>query len=107
MILPMIGLVVLERNYLEVYPYDKWTGKTVPEFEEGDEFMPTVCEIKEGTTSRPSLLTEADLVGLMDKNGIGSFIPLLRPQVYSEDISKKVPMRQSLSTYRPSLTGSM
>ncbi|KDQ18485.1 hypothetical protein BOTBODRAFT_103685 [Botryobasidium botryosum FD-172 SS1] len=67
-----LGLVVLERNYLEVYTYDKWTGKTVPEFEEGDEFMPTVCELKEGRTTSPSLLTEADLVGLMDKNGIGT-----------------------------------
>lgn len=33
--------------------------------------MPTVCELKEGSTSKPNLLTEADLVGLMDKNGIG------------------------------------
>lgn len=33
--------------------------------------MPSVCELKEGMTSRPNLLTEADLVGLMDKNGIG------------------------------------
>ncbi|WAQ88491.1 hypothetical protein PtA15_9A618 [Puccinia triticina] len=34
--------------------------------------MPTTCELKEGTTSRPNLLTEADLVGLMDRNGIGT-----------------------------------
>lgn len=33
--------------------------------------MPSVCELKEGTTTKPLLLTEADLVGLMDKNGIG------------------------------------
>ena len=33
--------------------------------------MPSVCELKEGLTTRPALLTEADLVGLMDKNGIG------------------------------------
>lgn len=65
------GLVVLARNYLEVYPYDKWTGKELPEFREGEEFMPTVCELRDGETSKPSLLTEADLVTLMDKNGIG------------------------------------
>ncbi|GHJ87179.1 hypothetical protein NliqN6_3581 [Naganishia liquefaciens] len=66
------GLVILARNYLEVYPYDKWSGSVVPDFQEGETFIPTVCEMKEGQTSRPNLLTEADLVGLMDKNGIGT-----------------------------------
>ncbi|KAG8718055.1 DNA topoisomerase [Ceratobasidium sp. 395] len=66
------GLVVLERNYLEVYKYDKWTGKNLPDFEEGQEFMPNVCELRDGETSSPALLTEADLVTLMDKNGIGT-----------------------------------
>jgi DNA topoisomerase-3 len=66
-----IGLVILARNYLEVYPYDKWSDSVVPDFQQGERFIPTVCEMKEGQTSRPNLLTEADLVGLMDKNGIG------------------------------------
>ncbi|KAG6335258.1 hypothetical protein ID866_3833 [Astraeus odoratus] len=66
------GLIVLQRNYLEVYPYDKWTGKELPDFQEGEEFRPTACEIKEGQTTSPSYLTEADLVALMDKNGIGT-----------------------------------
>ncbi|KDN42125.1 hypothetical protein RSAG8_06983, partial [Rhizoctonia solani AG-8 WAC10335] len=66
------GLIVLERNYLEVYKYDKWTGKHLPNFQEGQEFMPSVCELRDGETTSPSLLTEADLVTLMDKNGIGT-----------------------------------
>ncbi|KAL1411723.1 DNA topoisomerase [Vanrija albida] len=66
------GIVVLQRNYLEVYPYDKWTSNPLPDFEEGEEFMPTACELKEGSTTSPNLLTEADLVRLMDKNGIGT-----------------------------------
>ncbi|PVG02713.1 prokaryotic type I DNA topoisomerase [Serendipita vermifera] len=66
------GLLVLQRNYLEVFPYDNWTSHELPPFEEGEEFMPSICELREGTTSKPSLLTEADLVGLMDKNGIGT-----------------------------------
>ncbi|KAF7321880.1 DNA topoisomerase [Mycena kentingensis (nom. inval.)] len=53
------GLVVHQRNYLDVYVYDKWTGNRVPDFHEGEEFQ-------------PSYLTEADLVTLMDKNGIGT-----------------------------------
>ncbi|EIN11293.1 prokaryotic type I DNA topoisomerase [Punctularia strigosozonata HHB-11173 SS5] len=66
------GLVVTERNYLLVYPYDKWTGKELPEFREGEQFQPSVCELRDGETSKPHYLTEADLVGLMDKNGIGT-----------------------------------
>lgn len=57
-----------------MYTYDKWTGKHLPNFEEGQEFMPTVCELRDGTTTAPSYLTEADLVSLMDKNGIGTLI---------------------------------
>ncbi|KAH9979024.1 DNA topoisomerase [Lactifluus volemus] len=66
------GLIILERNYLDVYPYDKWNGKELPDFEEGATFVPTICELRDGTTTKPSLLTEADLVGIMDKNGIGT-----------------------------------
>lgn len=67
-----LGLTVRERNYLDVFPYDKWSDKELPNFEADEEFVPSVCELKEGHTSRPSLLTEADLVTLMDKNGIGA-----------------------------------
>uniref|UniRef100_A0A0W0EWV8 DNA topoisomerase n=1 Tax=Moniliophthora roreri TaxID=221103 RepID=A0A0W0EWV8_MONRR len=66
------GLTVTERNYLMVFPYDKWNDHELPDFEEGQEFQPSVCELRHGETSRPSLLTEADLVSLMDKNGIGT-----------------------------------
>jgi DNA topoisomerase-3 len=66
------GLVVQQRNYLDVYIYDKWNGNLLPEFQVGEKFHPDVCQLKDGQTSQPSLLTEADLVSLMDKNGIGA-----------------------------------
>ncbi|KAJ6498952.1 prokaryotic type I DNA topoisomerase [Mycena sanguinolenta] len=66
------GLVIHQRNYLDVYPYDKWTGTRVPDFAQGEEFQPSVCELREGHTTSPKYLTEADLVTLMDKNGIGT-----------------------------------
>jgi len=72
------GLVVLQKNYLEVYPYDKWSDHPLPEFKEGEEFQPAACELKEGQTTKPNLLTEADLVALMDKNGIGALTATLR-----------------------------
>ncbi|KAK8055466.1 DNA topoisomerase III, partial [Apiospora rasikravindrae] len=52
------GVIVLERNYLEVYVYEKWTGTAeLPKFT---------------LDSPPSYLTEADLIALMDANGIGT-----------------------------------
>lgn len=67
------GLIVQQRNYLDVYIYDKWNGNLLPDFQVGEKFIPDVCEIKEGVTSSPNYLTEADLVSLMDKNGIGQW----------------------------------
>lgn len=66
------GLVILQRNYLEVFTYDKWEGNLLPPFVQGEAFTPTKLEMKQGSTSPPKLLTEADLVNLMDKNGIGT-----------------------------------
>ncbi|KAL2263221.1 hypothetical protein VTK26DRAFT_7715 [Humicola hyalothermophila] len=67
------GVTVLERNYLEVYPYEKWTGTAeLPRFTLGERFEPTEAMITEGKTSAPGYLTEADLIALMDANGIGT-----------------------------------
>ncbi|KAI0024751.1 DNA topoisomerase [Xylariomycetidae sp. FL0641] len=67
------GLVVLERNYLEVYVYDKWTGTVqLPRFTVGEAFEPTEALMTEGKTKPPRYLTEADLIALMDANGIGT-----------------------------------
>jgi DNA topoisomerase III len=67
------GLVVLERNYLDVYPYDKWTSsQPLPVFVQGEMVMPSSLEMVEGKTSRPHYLTEPELIALMDVNGIGT-----------------------------------
>lgn len=67
------GLQVLERNYLDVYPYDKWTSsQELPDFREGEVFEPTEARINEGQTTAPGYLTEPELIGLMDANGIGT-----------------------------------
>ncbi|KAH8664969.1 DNA topoisomerase-like protein III [Tricladium varicosporioides] len=67
------GVVVLERNYLDVYPYDKWTNSvTLPKFTQGEFFEPTEAMMTEGVTAAPSFLTEPDLIALMDANGIGT-----------------------------------
>lgn len=93
-----IGLLVLQRNYLEVFPYDNWNSHELPAFEEGQEFMPSVCELREGETTRPTLLTEADLVGLMDKNGIGNSLFPFTPNQYSLVPQERMQPSHSTST---------
>lgn len=67
------GVIVLERNYLDVYVYEKWTGTAVlPPFTVGERFEPQEAMMTEGKTAAPSYLTEADLIALMDANGIGT-----------------------------------
>ena len=63
------------------------------------EFEPTSIDIVSGCTDPPKLLTEADLIGLMDKNGIGTdatqaeHIETIknREYVFTEDRDKLVP----------------
>ncbi|GAB7357976.1 hypothetical protein MBLNU230_g0143t1 [Neophaeotheca triangularis] len=67
------GLTVLERNYLDVYPYDKWTSsQELPHFHQGETFEPMEARMYESKTSPPAYLTEPELIGLMDANGIGT-----------------------------------
>ena len=67
------GLIVLERNYLEVYPYEKWTSsQPLPMFAMHETFEPTEANITEGETTAPGYLTEPELISLMDANGIGT-----------------------------------
>ncbi|CAM9520656.1 unnamed protein product, partial [Discosporangium mesarthrocarpum] len=67
------GLMVTERNWLDVYePYERWTGRNIPSFFQGQEFVPSVLEMHEGRTEPPQLLSEADLINLMDEKGVGT-----------------------------------
>lgn len=42
------GLIVLERNYLEVYIYDGWKGKEIHHYIPGHTFQPTELDLHEG-----------------------------------------------------------
>ncbi|CDJ32904.1 DNA topoisomerase, related [Eimeria mitis] len=61
------GLVVLQKNYLEVYPYDTWASRRLPRFLLHERFIPNDVTIQAGSTQPPTLLTEADLIDKMDK----------------------------------------
>lgn len=67
------GLIVLERNYLDVYPYDKWTdSEQLPNYTVGETFVPTEALMKDSKTSPPRYITEPELLKTMDANGIGT-----------------------------------
>ncbi|KAG0049671.1 DNA topoisomerase [Gryganskiella cystojenkinii] len=66
------GLTIRERNYLDIYKYDKWSDNVLPEFNMGERFDPTSFKMVEGATSSPTLLTESQLIAIMDERGIGT-----------------------------------
>ncbi|KAL6766703.1 hypothetical protein ACKKBG_A37025 [Auxenochlorella protothecoides x Auxenochlorella symbiontica] len=68
------GLVVTARNFLDVYPYQKWgtPHETLPHYVEGQTFEPASIDLKPGCTQAPPRLTEADLIAKMEQHGIGT-----------------------------------
>ena len=63
---------MIQRNYLEVYTYERWSDKEIHNYEAISEFQPSTLDLRGGETSPPRPLTEADLIALMDKHGIGT-----------------------------------
>ncbi|CEG40110.1 dna topoisomerase [Plasmopara halstedii] len=66
------GLMVEERNYLEIYKYEKWNASAIPVYQRGNVFRPSTIVMVPGETNPPPLLSEADLIAKMDSNGIGT-----------------------------------
>ncbi|ORM42199.1 DNA topoisomerase 3-alpha [Babesia sp. Xinjiang] len=66
------GLLVRKRNWLDIYPYSSWTGNSIPAMDEGEEFMPSKILLAQGRTRPPGLLTETNLIDLMNRHGIGT-----------------------------------
>ena len=64
------GLMVIERNYLEIYKYEQWNGRKIPTFYEGEHFVPARLEMMSGNTTAPSYLTESDLIAEMEAHNI-------------------------------------
>lgn len=69
------GLMVEERNWLDIYhPWERWsTGQgELPRVEVGSRIRPNSLLMKQGQTTPPQLLSEVELISLMDRCGIGT-----------------------------------
>ena len=52
--------------------WERWEGNLLPPFAVGMSFVPSVLMLRESSTAPPPLLSESDLISLMDANGIGT-----------------------------------
>jgi DNA topoisomerase-3 len=82
------GLMITDRAYLRIYgpgpifppngprlqPYfDNWNAQEeLPSFEDGEQFQPSHKNLRDSETVKPQMLSEVDLLTLMEKNGIGT-----------------------------------
>ena len=66
------GLMIHALNYLDVYVYERWSDRSIPVFQPGEALQPTELLMTAGRTHPPPLLSEADLISLMDRHGIGT-----------------------------------
>ncbi|KAF3440617.1 hypothetical protein FNV43_RR18901 [Rhamnella rubrinervis] len=66
------GREILAKNYLDVYRFESWGGSVIPTYVLGQQFVPTTLTLDSGVTRPPPLLSEADLLTCMDKEGIGT-----------------------------------
>lgn len=67
--------MILQKNWLEIYePWERWsTGQgELPPVVVGSRVTPNSLLMKEGRTTPPQLLSEVELISLMDRNGIGT-----------------------------------
>ena len=66
------GLMIIEYNYLEIYTFEKWYGKQIFPMQMNQIFKIHELSLLENKTKAPELLSESDLINLMDKNQIGT-----------------------------------
>ncbi|KEG10607.1 putative DNA topoisomerase III [Trypanosoma grayi] len=66
------GTTILERGWLEIYPYERWHDTCLPVYQQGERFVPTDVSLEKHRTAPPPNLTEANLITLMDEHGIGT-----------------------------------
>ncbi|CAK0787024.1 hypothetical protein CVIRNUC_010240 [Coccomyxa viridis] len=59
-------------GFTAVMPWRAVEGEPLPPLQEGEALPITEVDLKQGKTSPPDYLTESELIGLMEKHGIGT-----------------------------------
>jgi DNA topoisomerase III len=99
------GLVVQIRGYLEVMRYDKWTDRKMPTqlLEVGNSIRVCELSLQASETQPPPLLSEADLISLMDRHGIGTDATIA--QHVEKIVSRGYVSRQGDGRFKPNPLG--
>ena len=66
------GMQVLDPGFTKISPSLEMRNSSLPCFTEGTSVPVSAVSLIQGSTSAPSLLSESDLLGLMDQHGIGT-----------------------------------
>lgn len=95
------GLIVQIRGYLEVMRYDKWTNRKMPTqlLEVGARIPVSELTLHASETQPPPLLSEADLIALMDRHGIGTDATIA--QHVEKILSRGYVQRQGDGRFKP------
>ena len=96
------GLIIEDKGYLEIYTFDYWSNSYVPNFGEGEEVVPYSLNMEKGVTSPPNFITEAELISLMDKNGIGTDATI---HEHIKHVQDRGYAKQIGSIFKPTLLG--
>ena len=96
------GLIIIDKGYLEIYPFDYWSNSYLPNFIEGETIIPYSLNMEKGITSPPNFLTEAELISLMDKNGIGTDATI---HEHIKHVQDRGYAKQYGSIFKPTLLG--
>ena len=96
------GLIIEDKGYLEIYPFDNWSNSYVPNFIEGEIVIPYSLNMEKGITTPPNFLTEAELISLMDKNGIGTDATI---HEHIKHVQDRGYAKQYGSIFKPTLLG--
>ncbi|KPI84912.1 putative DNA topoisomerase III [Leptomonas seymouri] len=66
------GTTIVQRGWLDIFPYERWNNTLIPNYQVGEAFEPSAVHLSRGCTTAPPHLTETNLISLMDSNGIGT-----------------------------------